>query len=83
MRKCDFCREPGLSISRSVNVNSYYSYSIRSETSPVDLHDIPYIDIEEKFICPYCGRVNVKTYSFTPDQRDLKYFVDKIVEEAN
>ena len=83
MRKCDFCKEHGLSISRFVDVNPHYSYNIRSVRSPVDFHDILYIDIEEKFICPYCGRVNVKTYDFTPDQEALKYFVDKIIEGAD
>ena len=81
MRRCDFCKEQGLSISRFVDVNPHYSYNIRSVKSPVAFHDIPYIDIEEKFICPYCGRVNVKTYEFTPSQEDLKYFVDKLVGE--
>lgn len=81
MRKCDFCKEPGLSINRLVDVNPHYSYNVRSVKSPVDFHDISYIDIEEKFICPYCGRVNVKTYDFTPSQEDLKYFVDKRVGE--
>ena len=83
LRKCNFCKEPGFSTSRFVDVNPHYSYNIRNMTSPVDLHDIPYIDIEEKFICPYCGRINVKTYEFTPSQEDLKYFVDKIVGEAD
>lgn len=83
LRKCDFCKEPTFGVSRFVDVNPHYSYNIRSETSSVDLHPIPYIDIEEKFICPYCGRVNVKTYDFTPNQDDLKHFVDKIVGEAD
>ena len=83
MRECEFCYVGGTKAQSRVDVNPHYSYIIRNMTSPVDLHNIPYIDIEEKFICPKCGQINVKTYSFTPNQEDLKYFVDKLISRGN
>ena len=80
IRKCKFCKEPGLSIDRSVAVNPYYSYNIESITNPIDLKDIVYISIEEKFICPYCGQINTNTYDLNLDQEDMKYFVNKKLE---
>ena len=84
LRKCDFCKEPTFGVvNKVVNVNPYYSYNIRSVKSPEYLCDIPNVDIEEKFICPKCGQINIKTYSFTPNQEDLKYFVDKLISKGN
>lgn len=80
VRKCKFCKEPGLSIERSVAVNPYYSYNIRSETCPIDLKDTAYIDIEEKFICPKCGQLNTNNYDLNLDQEDMKYLVNKRLE---
>ena len=83
MRECKFCYVDGTKAQSRVDVNPYYSYNIRSITSPIDLKDIAYIDIEEKFICPKCGQINVKTYDFSPSQQDMKYFVDELINKEN
>ena len=83
LRKCKFCKEPGFSVEKTVAVNPYYSYHIRTVTNPMNLRPDTYLDIEESFVCPICGGINVKTYEFTPSQEDLKYFIDKIVGEAD
>lgn len=83
IRKCKFCKEPGLNIDRSVAVNPYYSYNIRSVSSPIDLKDIAYIDIEEKFICPKCGQINTNIYDLNLDQEDMKYLVNKRLERED
>lgn len=80
IRKCKFCREPGLSIEKSVAVNPYYSYGVRTIVDPMSLRTDAYLDIEESFVCPVCGKVNVNNYDFHPSVEDLHYFVDKKLE---
>ena len=80
VRKCKFCKEPGFSVEKTVAVNPYYSYNIRSITSPIDLNSISYIDIEEKFICPNCGQTIINIYDLNLDQEDMKYLVNKRLE---
>lgn len=79
-RKCRFCKEPGLSVEKTVAVNPYYSYCVRTVTNPMNLQPDTYLDIEESFVCPVCGKINVNTYAFLPTTEDLHYFVDKKLE---
>ena len=83
LRKCNFCKEPGLSLQRVVAVNPYYSYNVRTITNPMNLQADAYLDIEESFVCPVCGNINVKTYNFYPTNEDLHYFVDKKLERED
>jgi hypothetical protein len=80
IRKCSFCREPGFSVEKTVAVNPYYSYNVRIVTNPINLQPDTYLDIEESFVCPVCGNINVNTYAFQPTVEDLHYFVDKKLE---
>ena len=83
LRKCNFCKEPGLSLQRAVAVNPHYSYNVRTITNPVNLQADAYLDIEESFVCPVCGNINVNTYNFYPTTEDLHYFVDKKLERED
>ena len=35
IRKCKFCKEPGFSVEKTVAVNPYYSYNIRTITNAI------------------------------------------------
>ena len=83
MRKCKFCYVPGTKVSSTVDVNPYYSYSARTVTNPMDLRSDIYLDIEESFVCPICGNINVNNYDFHPTTKDLHYFVDKKLERED
>lgn len=83
IRKCKFCKEPGLSVEKTVAVNPYYSYSVRTVTNPMSLRPDTYLDIEESFVCPVCGKMNVNSYDFYPTIEDLHYFVDKKLERED
>lgn len=83
VRKCNFCKEPGLSIQKTVTVNPYYSYNVRTVTNPMDLRPDSYLDIEESFVCPICGNINVNTYDFHPTTEDLHYFIDRKLERED
>ena len=83
IRKCKFCKEPGFSVEKTVSVNPYYSYNIRTVTNQIALQSDVYLDIEESFVCPICGNINVNTYYFNPTTEDLHYFVDKKLERES
>lgn len=80
IRKCKFCREPGFSVEKTITVNPYYSYNVRIVNNPMSLKENIYLDIEESFVCPVCGNINVNNYDFHPTTEDLHYFVDKKLE---
>ena len=83
LRKCKFCKEPGFSVEKTVAVNPYYSYHIRTVTNPMNLRPDTYLDIEESFVCPICGGINVNNYDFYPTTEDLHYFVDRKLERED
>lgn len=83
IRKCKFCREPGFSVERLVEVNPYYSYNTRYLKDDISFEGSAYLDITESFICPCCGNTNISTYSFNPTSEDLHYFIDKKLERED
>ena len=83
IRKCKFCKEPGLSVQKSIAVNPYYSYNVRTVVNPMNSRTDVYLDIEESFVCPACGNINVNNYNFYPTTEDLHYFVDKKLERED
>jgi hypothetical protein len=83
LRKCKFCYVSGTKVSNGVDVNPYYSYNIRSVSSHLNFSSAAYIDIEEKFICPSCGQLNINTYDLSLDQEDMRYFVNKKLERED